>query len=160
MYPDQKITPCLWFDGNAEEAVAFYGAIFPDMEILNTSHYGEGAPFPKGTVLTQTFRLAGQTFMALNGGPQFKFTEALSLLVSCDSQAEVDWYWDKLCEGGEPGPCGWLKDKYGLSWQIIPKALGELLGGPDPARNQRVMEALLQMSKLDIAALEAAGAGV
>ena len=149
----QKITPFLWFDNNAEEAIQFYVGIFKDSKILNVNRMGDG-----GAVLTATFQLEGQEFMALNGGPMFKFTEAISLFVSCETQAEVDTLWQKLTAGGEESRCGWLKDKFGLSWQIIPKALGELMGDPDPAKAQRVMQAMLQMNKIDIQTLKAAHA--
>ena len=151
-----KITPFLWFDNQAEEAMNFYMSLFKNSTIGNVSRYGEGAPVPTGTVMSATFTLDGQTIMALNGGPQFKFNEAISFYVDCEDQAEVDELWNKLCEGGTPGPCGWLKDKFGLSWQIIPKALGQLMGDPDPAKSQRVMQAMLKMSKIDVAALEQA----
>jgi len=151
MNATQKITPFLWFDDNAEEAANFYVSIFKDAKILNS------APGPGGKAMSVTFQLEGQQFMALNGGPMFKFTEAISLFVDCDSQAEVDSLWDQLCaDGGEPGRCAWLKDKFGLSWQIVPRQLGELLGDPDPQKSQRVMQAMLQMSKIDIAGLQAA----
>lgn len=149
----QKITPFLWFDNNAEEAIQFYVGIFKDSKILNVNRMGDG-----GAVLTATFQLEGQEFMALNGGPMFKFTEAISLFVSCETQAEVDTLWQKLTAGGEESRCGWLKDKFGLSWQIIPKALGELMGDPDPVKAQRVMQAMLQMNKIDIQTLKAAHA--
>ncbi len=153
----QKITPYLWFDNNAEEAINFYIAIFKDSKIVDMSRYPEGAPMPAGTVLSATFQLAGQQFMALNGGPHHKFTAAISLFVDCDTQDEVDYYWDRLtADGGVPDECGWLKDKFGVSWQIIPKALGELLGDKDPAKSGRVMEAMLKMSKIDIAGLQRA----
>jgi predicted 3-demethylubiquinone-9 3-methyltransferase (glyoxalase superfamily) len=154
----QKITTFLWFDGQAEEAAFFYTAIFKDSKILNVSRYGEGAPNPAGTAMVVTFTLNGQEFMALNGGPEFRFNEAISLFVTCDTQQEVDQYWDVLCEGGEPGSCGWLKDKFGLSWQIVPTILGELLSDPDPEKSRRVMEAMLKMSKIDIALLKEAHA--
>lgn len=143
----QKITPFLWFDGNAEEAMNFYVSIFNNAKILSLSRNGD-------TVFSGTFQLEGQEFMALNGGPMFKFTEAISLFVSCKTQAEVDELWEKLSAGGEESRCGWLKDKFGVSWQIIPTALGELLGHPNPATAQRVMQAMLQMSKIDIKKLE------
>jgi predicted 3-demethylubiquinone-9 3-methyltransferase (glyoxalase superfamily) len=152
----QGITPFLWFDDNAEEAVNFYTSIFPDSKILNTARYGDGAPRPKGTVMTATFLLNGQEFMALNGGPMFKFTEAVSFMVTCENQQEIDMYWEKLSAGGQKSRCGWLKDKYGLSWQIVPKALGELMTQKDPAASSRVMQALMKMDKLDIAILKAA----
>jgi predicted 3-demethylubiquinone-9 3-methyltransferase (glyoxalase superfamily) len=152
-----KITPFLWFNNNAEEAVNFYTSIFKNSKILDMSRYGEGAPMPAGTVMSATFELEGQQFMALNGGPEYRFTEAISLYVDCKTQAEVDELWAKLtADGGEEGPCGWLKDKFGLSWQIIPSALGELLGDPNPAKSQSVMQAMFQMKKLDIAKLQQA----
>ena len=151
-----KITPFLWFDNQAEEAVNFYTSIFPNSKILNMSRYGDGGPGPAGSVMSATFELDGQEFQALNGGPLYKFTEAISLFVSCKTQAEVDTLWNKLTEGGEEGPCGWLKDKFGLSWQIIPTALGELLGDPDPAKAQNVMKAMLQMKKIEVDKLKQA----
>lgn len=155
----QKITPFLWFDNQAEEAMNFYISIFKNSKIITVSRYGEGAPVPGGTVMTATFELDGQTIMVLNGGPTFKFTEAISLFVNCETQAEVDYFWEKLTAGGEESQCGWLKDKYGLSWQIVPTALGQLLGDPDPEKAGRVMQAMLQMGKIDIAALERARDG-
>jgi predicted 3-demethylubiquinone-9 3-methyltransferase (glyoxalase superfamily) len=152
----QKITPFLWFDNNAEEAMSFYTSIFDNSRIGNVTRYGEGGPGPAGTVMTATFELEGQEFMVLNGGPQFKFTEAISFFVNCETQEEVDGLWEKLSEGGEAGECGWLKDKFGLSWQIIPTALGEMLGDPDPEKAQRVMKAMLQMKKIDVQALRQA----
>jgi predicted 3-demethylubiquinone-9 3-methyltransferase (glyoxalase superfamily) len=154
--PVQKIVPSLWFDTQAEEAAKFYVSIFKDSKITNITHYGSAGPRPEGMVMTVDFRLAGQDFNALNGGPDFKFTEATSLLVNCQTQDEVDDLWQKLGDGGEPGPCGWLKDRYGLSWQVVPVALGEMLSDPDPARSQRVMAAMLQMSKIDLAELRRA----
>jgi predicted 3-demethylubiquinone-9 3-methyltransferase (glyoxalase superfamily) len=155
--PDkQKITTFLWFDGNAEEAANHYTSIFKNSKILNVARYGEAGPGPKGSVMTVRFQLEGQEFIALNGGPQFKFTEAISLLVNCDTQKEVDEFWTKLTAGGEEGPCGWLKDKFGLSWQIVPSALFGLLQDKDPEKSKRVMEAMLQMKKIDIARLEQA----
>ena len=152
----QKITPFLWFDNQAEEAMNFYTSIFENSKIGTISRYGEGGPGPAGTVMTATFELEGQEFIALNGGPEFKFTEAISFFVNCQTQAEVDYLWEKLCEGGEPGPCGWLKDKYGLSWQIIPTALTDMLSDPDSEKSERVMKAMLQMSKIDIEGLRKA----
>jgi predicted 3-demethylubiquinone-9 3-methyltransferase (glyoxalase superfamily) len=152
----KKITPFLWFDNQAEEAMNFYVSLFKNSQILSVSRYGDGGPGPQGTVMTATFQLDGQEFMALNGGPYFKFTEAISLFVNCQGQEEVDELWEKLSEGGEEGQCGWLKDRYGLSWQIIPTALGEMLGDPDPQKSQNVMQAMLQMRKIDIAALRRA----
>src|SRR5438445_1060721 len=136
-----KITPFLWFDDNAEEAMRFYVSIFPDSKILSVSRYGEGGPGPAGTVMTGTFQLQGQEVMALNGGPHFKFTEAISFFVSCETQDEVDALWEKLTDGGEEVQCGWLKDRFGLSWQIVPTALGEMLGDKDPEKAGRVMQA-------------------
>jgi predicted 3-demethylubiquinone-9 3-methyltransferase (glyoxalase superfamily) len=155
----QKITPFLWFNDNAEEAMNFYVSIFKNSKVLNVSRYGEGSPFPAGTVMLGTFQLDGREYIALNGGPEYKFTEAFSLFVSVETQEEVDDLWERLSEGGEKGPCGWLKDKFGLSWQVVPTALGELLGDPDPLKAQRVMNAMLKMSKLDIAALRRASEG-
>ncbi|WP_371366947.1 VOC family protein [Pseudomonas sp. QL9] len=161
----QRITPCLWFDDQAEQAVAFYAAIFPNSRVLAVSRYGEaGREFhgkPPGTVMTVAFELDGLAFTALNGGPMFQFSEALSLQVNCDSQAEIDHYWERLSAGGpvEAQQCGWLKDRYGVSWQIVPSVLGELVSNPDVARGQRTMQALLQMKKLDLATLLKAHAG-
>jgi len=152
----QKITPFLWFDGKAEEAANFYVSIFKNSRIVSVSHFGEGAPGPKGTVMTARFQIEGQEFVALNGGPHFTFTPAISFFVNCETQQEVDELWEKLSEGGEKGRCGWLKDKFGLSWQIIPSALGRLMGDKDPAKSKRVMQAMLQMSKIDIAGLQRA----
>lgn len=156
----QKISPCLWFDTQAEEAARFYTSIFPNSKIVNVAYYGDAGPRPKGTVLTVTFELDGQTFTALNGGPQFPFTPAISFFVSCATQAEVDGLWDQLLGGGgKPMQCGWLTDKFGVSWQIVPEILPELLQGSDAAKARRVMEAMMKMIKLDIAALERAAAG-
>jgi len=155
----QKITPFLWFDDKAEEAANFYVSLFKKSKIDNVSRYGDAGPGPKGKVMTVTFQLNGQQFTALNGGPLFKFTEAISLLVNCESQQEVDELWEKLSAGGQKSRCGWLKDKYGLSWQIIPSALGKLMSDPDREKAGRVMKAMLQMDKIDIAALEKAAAG-
>jgi predicted 3-demethylubiquinone-9 3-methyltransferase (glyoxalase superfamily) len=152
----QKITPFLWFDTEAEEAAAFYTSLFEGSRVGAVSRYGEGSPGEPGRVMTVEFELAGQTYVALNGGPEFPFTEAVSLQVSCEDQAEVDRLWDALTEGGAESQCGWLKDRYGLSWQIVPTRLHELLGDPDPGRSQRAMQAMLGMKKLDVAALEAA----
>jgi predicted 3-demethylubiquinone-9 3-methyltransferase (glyoxalase superfamily) len=151
-----KITPFLWFNDQAEEAMNFYTAIFKNSKISSVSRYGEGGPGQPGAVMTATFELDGQEFMALNGGPLFTFTEAISFFVNCETQAEVDELWTKLTEGGEESQCGWLKDKYGLSWQIVPSALGELLSDPDAEKAGRVMHAMLQMKKIDIAGLRAA----
>ena len=150
----QKITPFLWFNDNAEEALNYYISIFKDSKIINASYYGDAGPGPKGTLMTATFQLEGQQFMALNGGPLFKFTEAISLFVNCKTQGEVDDLWERLSAGGEKSRCGWLKDKFGLWWQIIPSALGELMGDKDPVKARRVMEAMLKMDKIDIKKLK------
>ena len=152
----QRITPFLWFDGNAEEAANFYVSVFPNSKITEVSRYGEGAPRPAGLVMVVSFRLDGQEFSALNGGPEFTFNEAVSFLINCQSQEEVDYYWDKLTDGGEPGPCGWLKDKFGVSWQVNPTVLTQMLQDDDRERADRVMQAMLQMGKIDIAKLEEA----
>ena len=152
----QKITPFLWFDNNAEEAVNLYVSVFRNSKIVGVTRYPEGSPGPAGTVMTVDFELEGQEFVALNGGPHFKFTEAISFVVNCETQEEVDKFWEKLLEGGEESQCGWLKDKYGLSWQIVPTVLIEMLQDKDPAKSKRVMEAMLQMKKIDIAALKRA----
>jgi predicted 3-demethylubiquinone-9 3-methyltransferase (glyoxalase superfamily) len=152
----KKITPCLWFDTEAEEAANFYVSIFKNSKILDLARYGEAGPKPAGTVLTVMFELDGQEFMALNGGPEYTFTPAISLLVDCKSQEEVDDLWDKLAKGGKTDQCGWLTDKYGVSWQIVPTILGELLSDPDPVKSQAVMRAMLQMTKLDIKKLQEA----
>jgi len=155
----QKITPFLWFDGKAEEAANFYTAISKNSKIGSVSRYGEGGPGPKGSVMVVTFQLDGQEFMALNGGPLFTFTPAISFLVNCETQEEVDQLWEKLSEGGQKDRCGWLKDKYGVSWQIIPTALGKMMSDPDRAKSSRVMKAMLQMDKIDINTLKQAYAG-
>lgn len=152
----QKITPCLWFDGQAEEAANFYVGIFKRSRIKKVTHYAEGSPGPTGSVMTVVFELDGQEFMALNGGPEFQFNEAVSFIANCEHQAEVDELWERLSEGGEKVQCGWLKDKYGVSWQVVPTALGDLFSDLDPAREQRVMQALLQMKKIDIEVLKQA----
>jgi predicted 3-demethylubiquinone-9 3-methyltransferase (glyoxalase superfamily) len=153
----QKITPWLWFDTEAEEAATFYTSVFKNSKILSVNRWGEAGPAEPGSVMTVAFELDGQEFVGLNGRPpRFAFNESVSLLVSCDSQDEVDEYWNRLTEGGEESQCGWLKDKYGVSWQIIPTALPELLGDPDPARAQRAMQAMLQMGKIDIEAMRQA----
>lgn len=152
----QKITPFLWFDGKAEEAAKFYTSIFKNSKIGNISRYGEEGPGPKGAVMSATFQLDGQEFIALNGGPQFTFSPAISFFVSCETQEEVDEIWEKLCEGGEKNRCGWLQDKFGVSWQVIPTALGKLLSDPDPEKSGRVMRAMLQMEKIDIRGLQQA----
>jgi predicted 3-demethylubiquinone-9 3-methyltransferase (glyoxalase superfamily) len=150
----QKITPFLWFDGKAEEAMNFYISIFKNSKVVSVSRYGEAGPGPKGSVMGATFELDGQRFFALNGGPEFNFTPAISFFVNCETQREVDELWEKLSAGGEKQRCGWLKDKYGLSWQIVPTVLGELLQDSDPAKSQRTMRAMLQMDKLDIQGLK------
>jgi predicted 3-demethylubiquinone-9 3-methyltransferase (glyoxalase superfamily) len=155
----QKIHPFLWFDNQAEEAMNFYVSIFKNSKIGKVVRYGDAGPGPKGSVMTATFELEGQQFTALNGGPHFKFTEAISFVVDCKSQEEVDELWEKLSAGGEPGHCAWLKDKFGLSWQIVPSVLVELLSNPDPAKSKRVMEAMLKMNKIDIAKLKQAAQG-
>jgi predicted 3-demethylubiquinone-9 3-methyltransferase (glyoxalase superfamily) len=152
------ITPCLWFDTEGEDAANFYTSVFPNSKIVDVARYGEAGPRAAGTVMTVSFELDGQKFVALNGGPDFSFNEAISFQVSCETQAEVDAYWTKLSEGGEEGPCGWLKDKFGLSWQIIPTALPRLLGDPDREKSQRVMQAMLSMKKIEVDALERAAA--
>jgi predicted 3-demethylubiquinone-9 3-methyltransferase (glyoxalase superfamily) len=155
----QKITPFLWFDGQAEEAMNFYCSVFRNSKKGQVSRYGEAGPGKPGSVLTASFELEGLGFTALNGGPQFKFTEAVSFYVNCDSQEEVDYYWEKLSEGGSIRMCGWLKDRFGLSWQIIPSALPKLMSDPDRDKANRVMQAMLQMKKIDVAALERAAKG-
>ena len=155
----KNIVPCLWFDTEGEAAAELYTSVFPNSKILDIAHYGEAGPRSAGTVMTVSFELNGQEFLALNGGPDFTFSEAVSFQVMCEDQDEVDLFWSKLGEGGEHGPCGWLKDRFGLSWQIVPTRLGELLGDPDPARAQRAMTAMLGMGKLDIAELEQAADG-
>ena len=153
----QKVTTFLWFDNNAEEAVNFYVSVFKNSNVRKTLHYGDEGPGPKGSVMVIDFQLDGQEFSALNGGPNFKFTEAVSLVVHCGTQEEVDYFWEKLSEGGEKVECGWLKDKFGLSWQVVPDVLLELLQD-DSQKSQRVMKAMMQMKKLDIAGLEQAAA--
>jgi len=158
--PNQKITPFLWFDTQSEQAAEFYTSIFKNSKILHVSRYGDAGPGPKGAVMVVNFQLAGQEFTALNGGPQFKFSEAFSFVVNCANQQEVDEYWSKLtADGGRESMCGWLKDKFGFSWQIVPTELGQLLRDKDPKQANRVMQALLQMKKLDLAKLKAAAAG-
>jgi len=156
----QKITPFLWFDDKAEEAVNFYVSLFKNSKITGTTRYddmgAEASGRPKGTVMTVEFQLEGQEFVALNGGPHFKFTEAVSFVVNCETQQEIDKFWEKLSEGGEKSQCGWLKDKYGLSWQVVPTVLGEMFQDKDPAKAKRVMEAMLKMHKLDIQTLKQA----
>ena len=152
----QKITPFLWFDNQAEEAVKFYTSIFKNSKIVSIMRYGEAGPGPKGTVMTATFQLDGQEFVALNGGPHFKFTEAISFVINCKTQEEVDHFWEKLSEGGEESRCGWLKDKYGVSWQVVPTVLVEMLRDKDAEKSKRVMPAMLKMGKLDITKLKQA----
>jgi predicted 3-demethylubiquinone-9 3-methyltransferase (glyoxalase superfamily) len=152
----QKLTPCLWFDTEGEEAATFYTSVFPNSKILEITRYGSAGPRAEGMVMTVSFELDGQKFIALNGGPDFRFTEAISFEVNCESQEEVDSYWRTLSEGGEEGPCGWLKDKFGVSWQIVPKRLIELITDPDQQKAQRVMAAMLEMRKIEIDELERA----
>jgi predicted 3-demethylubiquinone-9 3-methyltransferase (glyoxalase superfamily) len=154
-----KITPNLWFDTEAEEAADFYVSVFENSRIVTVAHYTEAGPRPAGTVMTVEFELDGQRFVGINGGPQFKFDEAVSFQINCEDQEEVDYFWQRLTEGGEEGPCGWLKDRYGLSWQVVPAGMEELFSDPDPTRAERAMRAMLQMRKLDIAALRAAADG-
>ena len=152
----QKISPCLWFDGRAEDAMKFYVGLFPNARVTDVMHYGDGAPYPKGSVLSCEFELEGQAFTALNGPPMFAFTPAVSFLVRCETQAEVDRYWSALLEGGQPMQCGWLTDRFGVTWQIVPNALGRMLKDPDSAKADRVMQAMMKMVKLDIATLQKA----
>jgi predicted 3-demethylubiquinone-9 3-methyltransferase (glyoxalase superfamily) len=155
----QKITPCLWFDTEGEEAATFYTSVFPHSKVVAVTHYGPAGPRPEGTVMTVLFELDGQQFVALNGGPEFTFSEAISFQVSCSDQQEVDAFWSALSEDGEEGPCGWLKDRFGVSWQIVPTALPELLGDPDPEKSQRVMQAMSKMRKIEIGVLDRAAKG-
>jgi predicted 3-demethylubiquinone-9 3-methyltransferase (glyoxalase superfamily) len=152
----KKITTFLTFDDRAEEAIEFYTSIFPDSRITSRAYYGDAGPGEKGSFMTGTFELAGQEFMALNGGSSFTFAQGISLFVECETQEEVDDFWERLTEGGEPGPCGWLTDKFGVSWQVVPRALGEMLNDEDPARANAVMEAMLQMGKIEVAGLQRA----
>ena len=152
----QKITPCLWFDGKAEEAMNFYASIIPNSKVLSVLRVGDAGPGPKGSVLTANFQLQGVEFLALNGGPQFKFTEAVSFIINCETQEEVDRYWEKLSEGGRKDQCGWLKDKYGLSWQVVPIQMLQMLKDKDPKKVDRAMSAMMKMQKLDIKALQQA----
>jgi predicted 3-demethylubiquinone-9 3-methyltransferase (glyoxalase superfamily) len=154
------ITPCLWFDGTAEQAAEHYVSIFPNSAITNVSRYGPDMPFPEGSALTVEWTLDGQHYQGLNGGPDFTFNESVSFSISCADQAEVDHYWNRLSEGGEESQCGWLKDRFGVSWQVVPKRLPELLGDPDPGRAQRAMQAMLQMRKIVVADLERAADSV
>ena len=156
----QKITPFLWFDTESEEAARFYASVFPNSRIVEITRYGPAGPRPEGMVMTVSFELDGQKFVALNGGPEFTFNEAISFEVSCKTQEEVDRYWTTLSEGGEEGPCGWLKDKFGVPWQVVPAVLPELLGDPDQEKSQRVMQAMMGMKKIEIDALERAAAHV
>ena len=156
----QQITPSLWFDGNAEEAAEFYVSVFKDSKVLSKSHYSEAGPGEPGSVMTVEWELGGQRFMGINGGPQFKFDEAVSFMITCEDQAEVDYYWEKLTDGGEESQCGWLKDRFGLSWQVVPQGMGELFGDPDRERANRAMQAMLRMKKLDIDELRRAADGV
>jgi predicted 3-demethylubiquinone-9 3-methyltransferase (glyoxalase superfamily) len=155
----QKITPNLWFDTEAEEAAAFYVSVFKDSRIVNKSHYSDAGPREAGMVMTVDFELNGQRFTGINGGPNFKFDEAVSFLISCEDQDEVDYYWEKLSEAGSEGQCGWLKDRYGLSWQVVPTGMETVFSDPDPERAKRAMEAMLKMSKLDVAELRRAADG-
>ena len=155
-----KITPCLWFDTQGEEAARFYTSIFPNSRVVDIAHYGEAGPRDAGTVMVVKFELDGQEFVALNGGPEFTFDEAISFQIDCADQEEVDRYSEALTDGGEQGPCGWVKDRFGLSWQVVPKRMIELLSDPDEAKAQRAMAAMLEMRKIDIAAVEAAAAAV
>ena len=155
----QKITPFLWFDNNAEEAANLYVSIFKNSRISNVARYGDAGPGPKGTAMTVEFEIEGHEFIALNGGPRFKFTEAISYVVNCETQEEVDYFWTRLGEGGEESRCGWVKDKFGLWWQVVPTVLGKLMSDKDPAKSQRVMAAMLQMGKIDIEPLQRAYEG-
>ena len=154
--PQHKIVPNLWFDTEAEDAAEFYITVFKDSRIVNLTHYTDAGPRQAGTVMTVEFELDGQRFVGINGGPQFTFSEAVSFQITCEDQDEVDYYWERLSEGGSEGPCGWLKDRYGLSWQVVPEGMVELFDDADPARAQRAMQAMLKMRKLDVAALQAA----
>jgi predicted 3-demethylubiquinone-9 3-methyltransferase (glyoxalase superfamily) len=155
-----KIIPNLWFDTEAEEAAGFYVSVFPNSRIVNVTHYNEAGPREAGMVMTVEFELDGQRFVGINGGPEFEFDEAVSFQITCETQEEIDAYWEQLSEGGEEGPCGWLKDRYGLSWQVVPSGMDELFADPDPERAKRAMEAMLGMRKLDIAELRSAADGV
>ncbi|MDT4969516.1 MAG: hypothetical protein QOJ64_4253 [Acidobacteriota bacterium] len=150
----QKITPFLWFDDKAEEAANFYVSVFKNSKVTTVTRYGDAGPGPKGSAMTAVFQLEGQEFIALNGGPHFKFTEAVSFVINCDTQEEIDYFWSSLSEGGAESQCGWLKDKYGLSWQVVPSILGQLFSSKDPEQSQRVMKAMLQMKKMDIKTLK------
>jgi predicted 3-demethylubiquinone-9 3-methyltransferase (glyoxalase superfamily) len=155
----QKIIPNLWFDTEAEEAANFYVSVFKNSRIVFIAHYTEAGPREAGTVMTVEFELGGERFVGINGGPEFTFSEAVSFQVTCDDQAEIDYYWERLTQGGEEGPCGWLKDKFGLSWQVVPGGMDEMFSDPDPKRAQRAMQAMFGMKKIDVAALEAAADG-
>jgi predicted 3-demethylubiquinone-9 3-methyltransferase (glyoxalase superfamily) len=155
-----KIKANLWFDTEAEQAAEFYISVFPNARMVGVTHYNEAGPREAGMVMTVEFELEGQRFVGINGGPKFKFDEAISFEIDCETQEEIDYYWDKLSEGGEQGPCGWLKDRFGLSWQVVPTGMEEVLGDPDPARAQRAMAAMLKMSKIDVAELRRAADGV
>jgi len=155
----EKIIPNLWFDAEAEEAADFYTTVFPKSRVVTKTHYPEGAPREAGMVMTVEFELDGQRFVGINGGPQFSFDEAVSFQVTCESQEELDYYWERLSEGGQEGPCGWLKDRFGLSWQVVPKGMDEVFADPDPERARRAMQAMLKMGKIDIAALRRAADG-
>ncbi len=154
-----KITPNLWFDAGAEQAAGFYTSVFNNSRIVNVMHYTEAGPGPAGTVMTVEFELDGQRFVGINGGPEFTFSEAVSFQINCETQDEVDYFWERLSAGGSEGPCGWLKDRYGLSWQVVPTGIEELFTDPDPERARRAMQAMLGMGKLDIAALRRAADG-
>ena len=156
----QKITPNLWFDTEAEEAAEFYLSVFKNSRVVNVARYTEAGPRPAGTVMTVEFELDGQRFIGINGGPEFTFSEAVSFMISCETQEEIDYYWDQLTEGGEEGPCGWLKDKFGVSWQVVPTGMDEIFADPDPTRAERAMRAMFGMRKLDIATLRSAADGV
>jgi predicted 3-demethylubiquinone-9 3-methyltransferase (glyoxalase superfamily) len=156
----QKIIPNLWFDTEAEDAADFYTSVFKNSRIVNVARYTEAGPRPAGTVMTVEFELDGQRFVGINGGPEFKFSEAVSFQISCETQDDVDYYWEQLTDGGEEGPCGWVKDKFGLSWQVVPTGMDELFSDPDPTRAERAMRAMFEMKKIDIAALRAAADGV
>jgi predicted 3-demethylubiquinone-9 3-methyltransferase (glyoxalase superfamily) len=156
----QKITPNLWFDTEAEEAADFYTSVFKNSRIVFVSHYTEAGPRQAGTVITVEFELDGQRFVGINGGPQFKFDEAVSFQITCEDQEEIDYYWERLTDGGSEGPCGWLKDRFGLSWQVVPEGMDELFTDPDPAKAKRAMEAMFGMKKIDVAALREAAEGV
>ncbi|HEY2216312.1 MAG TPA: VOC family protein [Solirubrobacteraceae bacterium] len=156
---ESRIMPCLWFDSQAEEAAAFYTSVFPNSRIVHVAHYGESGPREAGMVMTVQYELNGNPFLALNGGPQFKFDEAVSFTVTCDDQAEIDHYWERLCDGGRESQCGWLEDRFGVSWQIVPKGMAEIFAGADPDGARRAMQAMLGMRKLDLQALRDAADG-